>query len=69
MTDTPIPNGATHVGEFYGHITYYKETFYEHMNQAMQEYQTLRTWYEFDKDKWIEIKRGDGFSSRMLKRL
>ena len=58
------PLGATHVGEFYGTITYYKKSEYDHLNQVSEEWEARHKWYYWENEKWIWV--GIGFSDRRL---
>ena len=64
---TSIPQGATHVGEFYGDVAYYKKVEIPHLNQVSEEWETLIGWKSWATDEWIDV--GSGFSPRRLKEL
>ena len=59
-------NDATHFGEFYEQITYYKLFITKHLNQVSEEWQGLIS-YEFWNNGWQPV--GPGFCPRNLRRI
>ena len=63
-TETPIPTGATHLGDFYGQRRYYQRVDFNHLNQVSEEWETLTRWNVWECEKWADV--GAGFSPRRL---
>jgi hypothetical protein len=59
-----LPDGTTHIAEFYGRPSYYKCTTSSRLNQVSEEWQTTAKWFRFDMGDWQPV--GAGFSSRQL---
>lgn len=63
-----IPEGATHVSEFYGTITYYRLTHGTYINRVIdhpkEQFQKTDIWRCFENGQWINP--GHGFSPRRL---
>jgi hypothetical protein len=70
VTNDVAPSGATHWGEFYGLMIFYRLTHGTHYNTVIDHpqecWQKTDIWDEWDGRKWAPV--GRGFSSRRLKR-
>jgi hypothetical protein len=62
-----IPVGSTHVGEFYGRITYYRRIAVQRVSFAIDDIITVVSYFFWENDRWVDV--GDGFSPRCLKGL
>ena len=64
-----IPQGSTHFAEFYGDITFYKNSQGTHFNQVIDHpiecWQKYDIWHYWENGQWVAV--GSGFSSRRCK--
>jgi hypothetical protein len=63
-SEITIPEGATHMADFYGKTQYYRRVDCQHLNQVSEEWQKLTRWDVWEQESWVDV--GAGFSSRRL---
>lgn len=57
-----IPDGATHLSEFYGVVTYWQKLEVPYLNDVSEGWQTSYVWREWGGGAWISTDAS--FSSR-----
>lgn len=60
-----MPEGTTHVRDFYGVELYYKREPYNYFNQVSDERQNRVQWFYWDLGKWNPVEAG--FCARNMK--
>lgn len=60
-----VPDGATHLSETYGNVTFYKHVTTEYVSNHVEEILTKNEWFYWTQNQWCS----NGESPRLARKL